>query len=279
MNSYIDNQKQVFTLIDCLASINNKEDKAEQAKKIVEDKWDQFHSDFENTSRKKRYSTGKVEKGLFNHVANVCDWKTNSDYMKKASRIMILCGYHSYEKKKNRFRQKIQNILKKDKSKSPKMESKKRKRISKKNEIEYDVSDSIFQVNNDLPSSNNQGKNNISSINQDVYDVPFPFDQETNKQQPTMNQKELLLIHFIHHNNPTNKECIPSDEDSVNNSFNSLSDNPLLRQSVDTDYGNNNNLIIQEDNSSWGRTISGYDDLSDLPNPANQQNQYYQFYQ
>ena len=147
MNSYIDNQKQVFTLIDCLASINNKEDKAEQAKKIVEDKWDQFHSDFENTSCKKRYSTGKVEKGLFNHVANVCDWKTNSDYMKKASRIMILCGYHSYEKKKNRFKQKIQNILKKEKSKSPKMEGKKRKRTNKKKKIESDISDSISQVN------------------------------------------------------------------------------------------------------------------------------------
>ena len=66
--------------------------------------------------------------------------------MRIASQIMILCGYHSYEKE-NRFKQKIQNILKKEKSKSPKMEGKKRKRTNKKKKIESDISDSISQVN------------------------------------------------------------------------------------------------------------------------------------
>ena len=39
--------------------------------------------------------------------------------MRIASQIMILCGYYTYEKKKNRFKQKIQNILKKEKKLNP----------------------------------------------------------------------------------------------------------------------------------------------------------------
>ena len=110
MNSYNDNLREVFKLINSLASINNTNQEAEQAKKFVEENWDEFRRDFESTSTRERFSTGHLEKGLFKHVADVCDWKTNSDYMKKASRIMILCGYRSYEKEK-RFRQKIQISL------------------------------------------------------------------------------------------------------------------------------------------------------------------------
>ena len=143
MNSCNDNQKQVFKLISSLASINNTENEAEQAKMFVEENWEEFLRDFESTSTKERYSTGVIERVLFELIANVCDWKTNEDYMRIASQIMILCGYHSYEKE-NRFKQKIQNILKKEKNKSPKID------------IESDISDSISQVNNDLPSSNNQ---------------------------------------------------------------------------------------------------------------------------
>ena len=147
MNSYNDNLREVFKLINSLASINNTKQEAEQAKKFVEENWDEFRRDFESTSTKERCSTGEIERDLFKLIANVCDWKTNKDYMRIASQIMILCGYHSYEKKKNRFKQKIQNILKKEKSKSPKMEGKKRKRTNKKKKIESDISDSISQVN------------------------------------------------------------------------------------------------------------------------------------
>ena len=250
MNSHNDNQKEVLRLIDSLASINNKEYKAEQAKKIVEDKWDQFHSDFENTSCKKRYSTGKVEKGLFKHVADVCNWKTNKKYMRIASQIMILCGYHSYEKE-NRFKQKIQNNLKKNLPRPHK-----------------DRPDSI-QVTNDVPFPFDQedfpSRDELYPIIDDFSNLPYPVEPTyqhqqmmnpiiNNEQQPTMNQYEMYEQQLIHHNNLTNKDCIPSGEDSVDYSINSLSDfnidNPLLRQSVDTDYGNNNYYIFQEDYSS-----------------------------
>ena len=102
--------REVFKLINSLASINNTNQEAEQAKKFVEENWYEFRRDFESTSTKERCSTGEIERDLFKLIANVCDWKTNKDYMRIASQIMILCGYRSYEKE-NRFKQKIQNYL------------------------------------------------------------------------------------------------------------------------------------------------------------------------
>ena len=131
MNSYNDNLREVFKLINSLASINNTKQEAEQAKKFVKENWDKFRRDFESTSTKERCSTGEIERDLFRLIANVCDWKTNKDYMRIASQIMILCGYRSYEKE-NRFKQKIQNYLKKKKSRYIITEGKKQKRTNKK---------------------------------------------------------------------------------------------------------------------------------------------------
>ena len=130
MNSCNDNLREVFKLINSLASINNTKHEAEQAKMFVKENWDEFRRDFESTSTK-RYSTGEIERDLFKLIANVCDWKTNKDYMRIASQIMILCGYRSYEKE-NRFKQKIQNYLKKKKSRYIITEGKKQKRTNKK---------------------------------------------------------------------------------------------------------------------------------------------------
>ena len=176
----------MFKLINSLASINNTKQEAEQAKKFVEENWYEFRRDFESTSTKERCSTGEIERDLFRLIANVCDWKTNEDYMRIASQIMILCGYHSYEKE-NRFKQKIQNILKKEKSRSCKIEGKKRKRTNKKKELESDIS---------------------VSINQDIKGISSSIDQETDEQQPVSNQKEILSENTL-----INKDCRPSDDE------------------------------------------------------------------
>ena len=112
MNSYNNNQKEVLRLVYSLASIHNTQFVADQTIQFVKENWGKFRADYESTLTRKRFSTGYHERGLFKHVADVCDWKTNKKYMRIASQIMILCGYHSYEKE-NRFKQKIQNILKK----------------------------------------------------------------------------------------------------------------------------------------------------------------------
>ena len=110
MNSHNDNQKEVIRLVYFLASIHNTQRGTDQTIQFVKENWGKFRADYESTSKKERFSTGKVERILFNHIANLCNWKTHLKYMKAASRIMILCGYRSYEKEK-RFRQKIQISL------------------------------------------------------------------------------------------------------------------------------------------------------------------------
>ena len=106
--------EKVYERVDTLASKEHTETEARIAKRFVEENWAKFPSDYENTSRNQRCSSGKVENELFNHIAGLCKWKTNKEYMKIANQIIILCGYNSYKKNKNRFKQKIENILKKE---------------------------------------------------------------------------------------------------------------------------------------------------------------------
>ena len=196
MNSCNDNLREVFKLINSLASINNTKHEAEQAKMFVKENWDEFRRDFESTSTK-RYSTGEIERDLFKLIANVCDWKTNKDNMRIASQIMILCEYNSYKINKDRFKQKIQNILNKEKSRS-KIEGKKRKRTNKKKEIESDIS---------------------VSINQDIKGISSSIDQETDEQQTMINHNVMNEQQQIFSENTLiNKDCRSSDDEdsSVN---------------------------------------------------------------
>ena len=162
--------------------------------------------------------------------------------MKAASRIMILCGYRSYEKEK-RFRQKIQNILKKEKKQN-------------------------------IPRPH-QDMNSISSDDQVTNDVPFPFDQETNEQQPLINQNKMNeQQQILSENKRINKSYKPSyDEDSsvyTNISdFNINNDYPLLHQSVTNnfDYNNYHDPMFQED--YFSDELYPYDfDLNDLSYPC-----------
>ena len=221
MNSCNDNQKQVFKLISSLASINNTKQEAEQAKMFVKENWEEFLRDFESTSTK--------ERDLFKLIANVCNWKTYKDYMRIASQIMILCGYHSYEKE-NRFNQKIQNILKKEKNKSPKI---------------------ISQVNNDLPSSIDQETNEQQTmINQnELQQILYKNTLDNTDSRPSIDEDYSNDPYILH------SYC--------NN------DIPLLRQSVpnDFDYNNYHNPMFQEDSSSDELYPYGFD-LSDLSYPC-----------
>ena len=243
MNSHNDNQKEVLRLVYSLASIHNTQVDADQTIQFVKENWGKFRADYESTSTKERFSTGCMERILFNHIANLCNWKTHLEYMKIASRIMILCGYRSYEKEK-RFRQKIQNIKKEKKKNIP------RSHQDRPDDLSYEVS-----------SSMNQDMNSISSDDQVTNDV------HSVSEQPTMKENEIYEQQLIYENNLYNKHCRPSDEDSVDYSFNSLSDinidNPLLCQSVNTGFVYNNNLMLQEDNSPWNEPSYISDYLND----------------
>ena len=232
MNSCNDNQKQVYELIDTLASKEHTKTEARISKRFVEENWAKFLSDYENTSRNQRCSSGKVENELFNHIAGLCKWKTNKEYMKIASQIMILCGYRSYEKNKNRFKQKIENILKKERKrlqliKRSNSEEKRTRVFSNK-----DGSDQYQQMMN-------QDDNNLSEDDTDE-NVVGRDDQFQNNQHPNINNE-----------NPSPQ---PTENPSENN--------------TDNEQGRVQENSVNNNEQMWEIICPNNLDLSTLSNPC-----------
>ena len=231
MNFCNDNQKQEYELIDTLASKEHTETETRIAKRFVEENWAKFPSDYENTSRNQRCSSGKVENELFNHIAGLCKWKTNKEYMKIANQIMILCGYNSYKKNKNRFKQKIENILKKERKrlqliKRSNSEEKRTRVFSNK-----DGSDQYQQMMN-------QDDNNLSEDDTDE-NVVGRDDQFQNNQHPNINNE--------------NTSPQPTDNPSENNT-----DNEQIRVQENS---------VNNDEQMWETICPNNLDLSTLSNP------------
>ena len=82
-------------------------------------------------------------------------------------------------------------------------------------------------------------------------------------------QQQLMNLHDNNQENIMVNNKVEHDDQIQNISGAGINnDILLLLYSTYPDYGNNNYYIFQEDNSSWERTISGYDDLSALRNPV-----------
>ena len=143
--------------------------------------------------------------------------------------------------------------------------------------VQFDCPDNAesYIHRDDLPSSNNQEMNSIPSINQDVYVVSSSIVQETNEQQPLINQNKMNeQQQILSENKLINKSYKPSyDEDSSVytsiSDFNINNDYPLLHQSVtnDFDYNNYHDPMFQED--YFSDELYPYDfDLNDLSYPC-----------
>ena len=228
--------REVFELINSLASINNTKQEAEQAKMFVKENWEKFLRDFKSTS--KRYPTGRIERVLFKLIAKVCNWKTYKDYMRTASQIMILCGYYSYEKNKNRFKQKIQNYLKKER---------KRLQLIKRSNSEEKRTRVFSNKDGSDQQMMNQDDNNLSEDDTDE-NVVGRDDQFQSNQHPNINNE--------------NTSPQPTDNPSENNT-----DNEQIRVQENS---------VNNDEQMWETICPNNLDLSTLSNPcenpANQQN-------
>ena len=224
--------EKVYERVDTLASKERTENEAWIVKCFVKENWAKFPSDYENTSRNQRCSSGKVENELFNHIAGLCKWKTNKEYMKIASQIMILCGYRSYEKNKNRFKQKIENILKKERKrlqliKRSNSEEKRTRVFSNK-----DGSDQYQQMMNQDDNNHSENDTDENVVGRD--------DQLHNNQHPNINNE-----------NPSPQ---PTDNPSENNT-----DNEQIREQENS---------VNNDEQMWDILFPYSLDLSDLPNPV-----------
>ena len=72
-----------------------------------------FHNDYSSTCTTERFSTGRLEKYLVDQLFLLVNWSCTANNVALVTELMILLGYESYEKKKSRFRQKMENELKK----------------------------------------------------------------------------------------------------------------------------------------------------------------------
>lgn len=70
-----------------------------------------FIADYESASHLRRHSTGHLEKSLVTMLIEMSSYHCSFHNCQTASNIMILLGYESYQLKRNRFRQKVENYL------------------------------------------------------------------------------------------------------------------------------------------------------------------------
>lgn len=79
----------------------------------VKDKYQDFPGDYENSSHLQRHSTGLLERKLANYLIQLAAFKCSQFNCQIASQVMVLLGYESYQIRSHRFRQKVENYLRK----------------------------------------------------------------------------------------------------------------------------------------------------------------------
>lgn len=79
----------------------------------VKDKYKDFPTDYENSSHLQRHSTGVLERRLVNYLIQLAAFKCSQFNCQIASQVMVLLGYESYQIRSHRFRQKVENYLRK----------------------------------------------------------------------------------------------------------------------------------------------------------------------
>ena len=79
----------------------------------VKDKYQDFPADYEYSSHLQRHSTGLLERKLVNYLIQLAAFKCSQFNCQIASQVMVLLGYESYQIRSHRFRQKVENYLRK----------------------------------------------------------------------------------------------------------------------------------------------------------------------
>ena len=126
----MNNKATVKRLIRQLSYEVDNEEMLPDVENYINENWDNFKEDYHNKAdrivhlaRKKRKTArltcGKYEKALLLLMGRLCRFSTNKEIVDMVNRIMILCGYPSYKRKKARFIQLLENYKKNLKRKDP----------------------------------------------------------------------------------------------------------------------------------------------------------------
>lgn len=104
--------EEICNRLQALGEKNGTGNLVDDTVEFIQNNFNKFQSDYNNTSRKQRLSTGKLEADLFRQLAAICHYENGNDNAKIASEIMVQIGYNSYAERPNRFRQKVENYKK-----------------------------------------------------------------------------------------------------------------------------------------------------------------------
>ena len=104
--------EEICNRLQILGEKNGTGNLVDDTMEFIQNNLNKFQSDYNNTSRKLRLSTGKLEASLFQQLAAICQYENGNDNAKIASEIMVQIGYNSYAERPNRFRQKVENYKK-----------------------------------------------------------------------------------------------------------------------------------------------------------------------
>ena len=97
-----------------LTRLNKTQDLFPDFWKFVIENYEKFPKEYNINSHTRRNTTGVLEKRIVTFLIKMCCYKCSLINCQIASQIMALLGYHSYRIMTNRFRQKVENYLRKE---------------------------------------------------------------------------------------------------------------------------------------------------------------------
>lgn len=187
---------QLKSLITSLGSLNSRETETALLVDWIMERWEEIKkevNDFNKPKDAKRRTFGKKEGELVDKLVSICNYKCDSRNRDAVNNIMITLGYVGYDKK-SRFRQRMENCLKKkrknDKSFHPSSRKPGMKRPAKTDDSEEEQTVALDSNRNVLPNSD------ISSISlNDVPLTPLPDDMDGYIMEDTVNEmKEKQVL-------------------------------------------------------------------------------------
>ena len=187
---------QLKSLITSLGSLNSRETEAALLVDWIMERWEEIKkevNDFNKPKDAKRRTFGKKEGELVDKLVSICNYKCDSRNRDAVNNIMITLGYVGYDKK-SRFRQRMENCLKKkrknDKSFHPSSRKPGMKRPAKTDDSEEEQTVALDSNRNVLPNSDISS----SSLN-DVPLTPLPDDMDGYIMEDTVNEmKEKQVL-------------------------------------------------------------------------------------
>ena len=268
----------INSIIEALGKRNSTKNFIQHLVNYIMRHQNEFEVDYESTSREDRFSTGKLEKEVFLMLANICRYSNANGNAAQASDVMIRLGYYSYQHNPKRFRQKIENLKKIEKSRqSPGTSTKKTSGRKKNNDF--------ISENEDVLEYTETESTYEGEVNYNANGLHSPYPEITESADPSLssdNTQCQVEPEYFGDATPVGQHagelpCInqPTDRPTTNlqRSIQLYGIPNLIGQSTEDSTIESDTQSPSNMNSIGSCNCDSSDDISDLPNPCSTGNQ------